>query len=201
MYAGSGNWGELEIISIYSLLSTVTFITQVVITQGHKYETEHNVFNKISAEADEAYGGLLQSGSASAGLFKLSGNSSLTKKGSNLKISFKVRKVLIQRPWFQPNLMQYPALGIRGMTKGSWSTGQLDFQENKGIFPILPTAFVVARDVEISADSYSDIAESSFLELHADDSVKVSKRVYISHVSSIPLFSLLFALYLLQSHC
>ena len=93
------------------------------------------------------------SGSVS-GCFK-AGNS-LTMKGSNLQISFKVRKVLIERPWMEPNILQYTTLGIKGMKPAQWSNGSLDATTNKGLFPILPTACIVAKDIVIRADSFSD---------------------------------------------
>ena len=122
---------------------------------------------------DVSYGGLFYSGSASGGFDKKSGNTSLTQKGSNLSISFKVRKVLIQRPWLQEEILNYPTLGINGLPESKWSTGDLSFTKNDGIFPILPTAFVVAKDVVITAESYSDTAVSSFKQLATQASVKV----------------------------
>ena len=63
---------------------------QVTIEQQHQYEASSNTFSQTSAEAEASYGGLFFSGSASGGFTKKTGNSSLTQKGSNLKISFKV---------------------------------------------------------------------------------------------------------------
>ena len=34
----------------------------------------------------------------------------------------------------------------------AWSTGECDAKNNYGTFPLLPTQFIVARDVEISAE-------------------------------------------------
>lgn len=132
-----------------------------------------STFTDVSAEAEASYGGLFYSGSASGGFDKSQGNSSLTQQGSKLKISFKVRKVLIQRPWLVPELFHYPTLGIRGLSKFSWSCGELDCKENKGSFPLLPTAMVVAKDVEISADSFSSTAIKAFEKMQSHASFKV----------------------------
>ena len=151
-------------------------ILQVTITQEHKYESEHSAFSSVSAETDVSYGGLFYSGGASGGFTKKQGNTSLTQKGSNLKITFKIRKVLVQRPWFQPSIMQYPTLGINGVPQNSWSNGELSFKDNRGLFPILPTAFVVAKDVVIHADSFTKTAQTSFESLDTHAGFKVSKR-------------------------
>ena len=95
-------------------------------------------------------------------------------------IKFKIRKVLIQRPWLQEEILNYPTLGIDGVPKNLWSTGDLSANKNNGIFPILPTALVVAKDVEISADSYSGTAESSFKQLTTEASVKVRELLVAS---------------------
>ena len=75
----------------------------------------------------------------------------LTSEMSNLTLSFKIRKVAIDRPWLDIELLQHSTIGIRGMKAGAWSTGELDIRKNHGFFPLLPTHFVVARDVKISA--------------------------------------------------
>lgn len=114
------------------------------------------------------------SGSVS-GCFK-AGNS-LTMKGSNLQISFKVRKVLIERPWMEPNILQYTTLGIKEMKPAQWSTGSLNAKTNKGSFPLLPTACIVAKDVVIHADSFSDTFKKSMKETSEHASAKVRKTV------------------------
>ena len=154
---------------------------QVTITQEHKYESSRDTYSRISAEASVSYGGLFYSGSASGGFEKESGNSELTTKGSNLVISFKVRKVLIHRPWLEPTILQYPTLGIKGLKSGSWSSGELNAASNKGQFPLLPTAFICAKDVTISASSYSESAEKAFSDESSHASVKVRKNCTTMH--------------------
>ena len=144
--------------------------------QEHRYESAHDTYSSVSAEASVSYGGLFYSGSASGGFEKKTGNSQMTKEGSELKISFKVRKVAINRPWLNPGLLQYPTLGIKGFEAGAWSSGDLDVKENKGQFPLLPTAIICAKDVEISSNAFSDTAEKSFSEMKSNASFKVRGR-------------------------
>ena len=149
---------------------------QVTITQERKYESSHDTYSSVSAEASASYGGLFYSGSASGGFEKKSGNSELTNKGSNLEIKFMVRKVLIHRPWLEPTILQYPTLGIKDLQPGSWSSGELNAASNKGQFPLLPTAFICAKDITVSASSYSETAEKSFSDESSHASVKVRKN-------------------------
>ena len=100
----------------------VSLHAQVTVTQEHKYESTHETYSHVSAEVSASYGGLFYSGSASGGFDKQTGNSELTQKGSNLVIKFKVRKVLIHRPWLEPIILQYPTLGIKGLKSASWSS-------------------------------------------------------------------------------
>ena len=146
---------------------------QVNIAQTQAYQSSQDTYSQVSAEAEASYGGLFFSGSVSGGFTRKEGNTSLSEKGSDVVISFKVRKVLIQRPWFETLLLNYPTIGIKGLGKGSWSTGKLDASTNKGQFPLLPTAFIVAKDVKISAKSYSDQAASSFKNLSTHASFRV----------------------------
>ena len=145
----------------------------MTVSQTHVYESSHDTYSQVSAAAKASYGGLFYSGSVSGGFTKKSGNTSLTQSGSKLEISFKVRKVVINRPWVEEELLHYPTIGIKGLGEGSWSSGELDDKTNKGSFPILPTAFVVAKDVKITADSYSKTAEATFKSLKSHASAKV----------------------------
>lgn len=159
---------------------------QITIQQEHKYESSRETYNSFSAEATVSasiipgFGGLFHSGSGGGGFGIQAGSSKLTQEGSKLKISFKLRKVLIHRPWFEPTILKYPTLGIKSLKSGTWSTGELNVTSNKGQFPLLPTAFVCAKDVTISADSYSEAAEKSFVEQSSNVSLKVREVLLLS---------------------
>ena len=110
--------------------------------------------------------------SVSGGYSQDDGSSSLTGEESDLKISFKVRKVTIQRPWMDPAILQYPIIGIKGVESGAWSSGQLD-ESNKGSFPLLPTAMIIAKDVVVSSTKFSESLKKSFSDKSISASLKV----------------------------
>lgn len=146
---------------------------QVTITQTHRYESSHDTYSKVSAEAGASYGGLFYHGSASGGFEKSAENHALTKAGSNFSITFKVRKVNINRSWMDPSILLYSTLGIKGVTVGAWSSGELSATKNHGTFPIFPTAIVVAKDISLTADSYTDYASKTFKDMSGHAAVKV----------------------------
>lgn len=74
--------------------------------------------------------------------------------------SFKIRKVTINRPWMDLNFLKHKKITIRGLEDGAWSTGELDDEKNNGSFPMLPTHFVVAKDIEIKEQTDAEIEES-----------------------------------------
>ena len=131
-------------------------------TQQHLYQSSHDSFTKVGGGLNVGFAGLFN---ISGGADREKGTKSLTKEGSNLKISFKIRKVSIRRPWFETAILQYPTIGIKGMPAGKWSTGELDPSKNKGDFPLLPTDMVLAKDIEIHADSFTETAEEKFSKL------------------------------------
>ena len=109
--------------------------------------------------------------SVSGGYSQDEGGSFLAGEGSDLKISFKVRKVTIQRPWMDPAILQYPII-IKGVESGAWSSGQLD-KSNKGSFPLLPTAMIIAKDVVVSSTKFSDSLKKSSKDMSINASLKV----------------------------
>ena len=117
--------------------------------------------------------------SVSGGYSKDDGSSSLAVSGSNLEISFKIRKVTVQRPWMDPAILNYPIIGIKGLPAGAWSNGELNGKTNKGNFPLLPTAMIVAKDVTISSDKFSQSLKDSFSETSTHASVKVCKLLLL----------------------
>lgn len=166
-----------------------TISLQVTITQTHKYEAAHDTYSNVSAEAGASYGGLFYHGGGSGGFDRKAGNSSLTKKGSNFSLTFKVRKVIINRSWMDPSLLLYTTIGIKGIPVGAWSSGELSATQNHGTFPLVPTAYVVAKDVTLKAESYSDYAEQSFKDMSAHAAFKVKEICVMKPTRSINLYS------------
>lgn len=74
---------------------------------------------------------------------KTAGNSN-----PNLTISFRFCRVDIQRPWLTMILLEMNGWKINGQSAGSFSNGQS--ADNPGCFPLLPSSFIVARDLVIS---------------------------------------------------
>ena len=102
------------------------------------------------------------------------GSSQATSKNSDLTISFSVRKVNVNRPWLDRTILEYPTLGIRELPKYEWSNGSLNPKTNKGTFPLLPTAFIVAKDVTISNFQMSTAQSSDYKKTKTDASMGVS---------------------------
>jgi hypothetical protein len=74
-------------------------------------------------------------------------DSSLDQATSDLQISFRFCRVSIRRPWFLMSLLTLNGWSLASQAAGSLSTGKLDV--NPGSFPLLPTAFIAIRDLEI----------------------------------------------------
>lgn len=65
-------------------------------------------------------------------------------------ISFKYCRVNIDRSWFKLALLTNKNWSMFNTAAQEYSTGRLD--ENPGIFPLLPTSFIVIRDLKITAN-------------------------------------------------
>ena len=73
-------------------------------------------------------------------------------KHSDVKISFKVRAVQINRPWLDLSVLKNKNYTIYGEDPGSWSTGELD-ADNKGSFSLLSTQMIVAKDITVTTNT------------------------------------------------
>ncbi len=67
---------------------------------------------------------------------------------SDLQISFRFCRVAIRRPWLMLSVLKLQGWHFTGQPAGSFSTGRVD--SNPGSFPLLPTAFIAVRDLQIS---------------------------------------------------
>ncbi len=100
------------------------------------------------------YGG---GGGFSLGFFSIGGGGGhseqkahLDSETSNLTVSFEFMRVDIRRPWLDFQLFGLKGWRSFGRDPGSYSNGT--FTTNHGAFPLLPTSFIVARNVKISAN-------------------------------------------------
>ncbi|MEU6821052.1 hypothetical protein ABZ921_10510 [Streptomyces atriruber] len=76
---------------------------------------------------------------------------SLHTETSNMNISFRFGRIEIRRRWLDSSLTSLRGWSTAGRRPGDYSTGEIS-DKNEGIFSLLPTAFIVARDIKISAD-------------------------------------------------
>ncbi|WP_369211863.1 hypothetical protein [Streptomyces flavofungini] len=76
---------------------------------------------------------------------------SLNTETSNMTISFRFGRIEIRRRWLDTSLTSLRGWSTAGRRPGDYSTGEVN-DKNEGIFSLLPTAFIVARDIKISAD-------------------------------------------------
>jgi hypothetical protein len=96
--------------------------------------------------------GLWSVSAESAGEFK---DSQYHMNGDNVTISCKIAKVSIMRPWFNEFIFRsgnwYTNLKGSDAT-GYVSNGKLDSSNASNYIPMIPVAFIVARDITIKAD-------------------------------------------------
>jgi hypothetical protein len=69
---------------------------------------------------------------------------------NGFSISFRFCRVNIDRPWLKLALLSSPGWTMSHTNTGAYSTGTLD--DNAGMFPLLPLAFIAIRDLRITAN-------------------------------------------------
>ena len=135
--------------------------------------------NSFDATQDREYkklGGSVDVGYSFLGI-KVGGEGSEEKKISTgdsrgVKISFKVRAVEISRPWLDPSVLKVENWIVPGLAKGAWSTGVLN-SSNKGVFPLLTTQLIVAKDITVTAAKFSQEVTDSLTKFDAKVGVGV----------------------------
>lgn len=128
-------------------------------------------FSQISISSDRYYsssdshfaswGG---SGGVNFGLFSIGGSAggsssrqNASTDTSSLRFSFRMARVEIRRPWFDPALLSLGGWSVHGRGAKAYSNGAGD-ASNTGMFPLFPTGFIVARDIQISGNwSHTDM--------------------------------------------
>jgi uncharacterized membrane protein YgcG len=111
----------------------------------------------IHTSSSSAFGSWSAGGGLDFGLFSIGGgggrswsNHTLHQDTSDLSISFQFARADIRRPWFKENLLTTTGWRVEGRSRNAYSTGQVD-RNNRGVFPLLPVAFIVARQVRVTA--------------------------------------------------
>lgn len=136
--------------------------TDVVIKQGSSEDKLHSDTKQIDSDfsANFAYG--LWHASASGGYHdrteRLNKSSSVDKLG----MSFQIARVELSRDWFTSSLITYPGTTVAGRKAGSLCAGSLAKAADCD-FPFLPTAVVVARNINIY-NEFSSEEENFFNE-------------------------------------
>lgn len=111
----------------------------------------------IHTSSSSSFGSWSGNAGFNFGLFSIGGgggrswsNHTLHQDTSDLTLSFKFARVDVRRSWLKENLFTTTGWSVEGRSKNSYSNGNVDVQ-NTGVFPLLPVAFIVARDVSATA--------------------------------------------------
>lgn len=112
---------------------------------------------EIHTSSSSAFGSWSAGGGLDFGLFSIGGGGgrkwssySLHQDTTDLSLSFQFARVDIRRPWLKENLFSTTGWSVEGRGKSAYSNGRLD-SSNTGVFPLLPVAFIVARNVRATA--------------------------------------------------
>jgi hypothetical protein len=137
-----------------------TAFVSVSMTSAESSSTSATAYSSLSVSARSRVSfGFFSSGGASS-FSSSSYANQFTSSTSTSSISFEIAKVAISRPWLDPTLLSYKPVGVRGTSPGAWSDGRgLPSTDTSLLFPLLPTGFIVARNVELTSDSWSSMAE------------------------------------------
>ncbi|RZL88853.1 MAG: hypothetical protein EOP82_21535, partial [Variovorax sp.] len=76
---------------------------------------------------------------------------SASMQANEFELSAELIVVRIRRPWLNSSLFRMTEWSAKGMPPNGISNGKLKGNEN-GLLPLIPTAFIVAKDVTIKAD-------------------------------------------------
>jgi hypothetical protein len=91
----------------------------------------------------------------------------IAQESSDIRVRFRFARINIRRPWLDTSLFSIGGWAMAGRRRNDLSTGSLI--GNTGIFPLLPSSIIIARDLQIAATwSQSD---ASFIRerLHQQD--------------------------------
>lgn len=78
---------------------------------------------------------------------------------SHMKMSWEMMPVSVQRPWLDLNVLAVKGAKMSGIPRGGYSTGELS-ANNKGTFPGYITAFIVAKNAEMTMTLSKELSES-----------------------------------------
>jgi len=134
-YALPTSWAQAS-----SKASKLTF------TSAYLNKTESSSAHEYSAGASGSWGLWHASGEVSGKHEEKNAHMD----AQNLTLEAELIAVTIKRPWFNPLLLSMSSWWVKGVPKDGISNGNPG--DLKGIMPLVPTGFIVARNVKISAD-------------------------------------------------
>lgn len=137
-YATPTNWYDI---------SAIPNFTQLVLKSKNITEKSDSKYSKYSA-----------GGTVKVGLWSVGAGASRENKESNehmdaneFELSAKIAVVQINRPWINGLIFRMKGWYLNGQAKGGISNGTLE-NNSSGTLPLIPTAFIVAREIEITAN-------------------------------------------------
>ncbi len=136
-YAFPGNWFAPKAAEDW---------TEMTISSGSLKTSEHSDFSKTGVDVKASWG----LWSVGGGFDKEDSHKSTSKDTTDLTVSFKYARVDIVRPWLNMLLFAVDGWDITGQKIGGLSNGGPKSQL-AGSIPLLPTSFIAARNVKISA--------------------------------------------------
>lgn len=158
-----------------SAFATVTCASSESTTSSSSSYTSVNV----GVAARVRYGLVRVSGGTNVGVQV--GSSSFSSSDTSSKMTFSIAKVQITRPWLNPLLLAFYPVGMKGIVPGAWSDGTglpsstVDYQ-----LPLLPTSFVVAKDIVIANSALTASNSASSYAVKTDTSIAVSYGPFFS---------------------
>jgi hypothetical protein len=126
---------------------------QITLSSDKYYTSSHSSYSSWGGGAGLNLGFFSIGGSAGGS----SSRQSVVSDSSSLRLSFQVSRVEIYRPWFDFTLLSLSGWKVAGRAARAYSTGVIN-PNNHGIFPLVPTSFLVARNIQITANwGHSDL--------------------------------------------
>ncbi len=122
--------------------------TDVVIKQGTSMAKTHHDVKSIDSSFSACYASGPWHASASGGYHDRTEQLNKSSTVDKLGLAFQVARVEIGREWFSSALLTYGNVTVPGQWAGSICAGSLA-KAGQCDFPFLPTAFVVARNINI----------------------------------------------------
>ncbi|MEO6831303.1 MAG: hypothetical protein ABI378_03510 [Chitinophagaceae bacterium] len=133
--------------------------------------------DNLTTSGNTSYTDYSSGGSASWGLWSVSAEvgghhqeSHEHMNADTFQLSAKIAVVQINRPWLNDLLFKLQGWWLTGQKVGGISNGQLA-NNSKGLLPLIPTAFIIARDISITAN-WTDSDKS-----HVEDSIATKASV------------------------